>query len=445
MLEQSVSLRQAILYGVGVILGAGIYALIGDAAAIAGNAVWLAFVIAAIIASLTAFSYAELSSRFPKESAAAVYVEKAFNKKWFSFFVGFLSLIVMLFSVSAVALGFAAYFKYFFPLPEILVATTIILICSVINFLGIQESVKINNIFTIIEALGLILIIIFGFQFIGTVDLFVGPNGEVLGLGLMPVIFSSVALIFFAYLGFEQIANISEEMINPNKNVPRAIILSLLIATIIYILVALVAVSVVSPAELGASTGGGVAEGPLALVATKSIGPEFAFWLSIIALFATSNTVLIMLVVSSRIFYGLSNQGLLPKKLSIVHKKTKTPYYSVFISALIAILFLFIGSLEELGNLTTLATFLLFFTVNAALIAMRLKEKRIVAKVYSPINYKHYPLLAIAAGLFCLTMFLTQYWQPITIIGISIPMFILGSVFFLLSFPIYWFFNIRKI
>ncbi|MFA5764420.1 MAG: APC family permease [archaeon] len=441
MLERSISLRQAIVYGVGVILGAGIYALIGQAAAIAGNLVWLAFIVAAIIALLTAFSYAELSARFPKESAEAVYAQKAFGKKWFAFFIGFVSLIVMLLSASAVALGFASYFKYFFPLPSLLVAILVIIICSIINFFGIQESVKLNNIFTFIEALGLILIIVFGLQFVGSVNLFEGPSGLNIFESIAPL-FSSIALIFFAYLGFEQIANISEEIVNPKKNVPLAIVLSLIIATIIYILVAIVAVSVVTPTQLGLASGGGISEGPLALVATNSIGPGFGFWLSIIALFATGNTILILLIVSSRILYGLSEQKLLPKCLSICHKKTKTPYVAIAVSAGIGILFLFFGNLEQLGNLTTLGTFLLFFVVNVALIALRLKEKKIVSKVKSPFNIGYIPLLAVVGALFCGFMFFTQYWQTINILGFELPMFVFGVIVFALAFPIHWAFDL---
>ncbi len=443
-LEQSVSLKQAIIYGVGVILGAGIYSLIGHAANISGTSLWISFIVAAFLALMTAFSYAELSSRFPRESAEAVYVLKAFGRNDFSFVVGFISLIVMLFSASTVAIGFASYFSYFIPLPLIITSILIIAICSLVNFFGIQQSAKLNTILTFFSAFGLILIIVFGFSYIGSVDLLLDINENPIGFNFFPILFSGVALIFFAYIGFEQIANIAEEIIHPKHNVPLAIILSLLIATILYVLVAIVSVSVVSPKILGAATSGEISSGPLAIVAMTAIGPEFASIISIIALFATSSTILIVLIVASRIIYGLASQGLLPKKLSLCYEGTKTPYFAVLISAILAILFLFIGDLEILGNLTTLGTFLLFFLVNVSLIALRIKEKKIEAIVSSPVNISYYPVLAIIGAIFCLFMFLTQYWQTMNIFSLNIPIIIFGIIIFGISYPLYLFFNNDK-
>ncbi len=441
-LERSVSLRQAVIYGVGVILGAGIYALIGSAAGISGNLLWLSFVIAAIIASLTAFSYAELSSYFPKESAESVYVKKAFNKKFLSFFIGFVALITTIFSVSTVAWGFATYFKFFFPLPAIIIALVIIVFCSLVNFLGIQESVKLNIVATFVETAGLLIIIVFGFRFIGAANLLEGPIG-VTGIGLFSALFSSVALIFFAYLGFEGIANISEEVNSAKTTVPKAIILSLLIATIIYVLVAVIAVSAVSPLQLAAATNAEnvLTQGPLALVAETVVYPGFGFWLSIMALFATFNTILILLVVASRLVYGMAKQNFLPRFFANTDKKTKTPLYAVFFVGLLSMAFIFAGNIEILGNLTTLGVFLMFFAVNASLIAVRYKENPKKINFISPLNIGRMPVLALIGAVFCIFMFLTQYWREIDIFGVEMPLIIFGVIIFLFSIPIYFYFN----
>jgi basic amino acid/polyamine antiporter, APA family len=443
-LERSVSLKQAVFYGVGVILGAGIYSLIGSSAGIIGNMLWLSFIIAAMIAALTAFSYAELSSYFPKVAAESVYVKQAFGKEFLSFFIGFVVLISILFSISTVAWGFTSYFKLFSLVPGIFVAIGLIAICSIINFLGIQESVKLNYLLTIIGASGLVLIIIFGLPFVGSVDLLSAPAG-ISGLGLFSAIFSSIALIFFAYIGFEGIANISEEVTSARTTVPKAIVLSLLIATIIYVLVAIVAVSVIPTADLANATNpeNVLSEGPLALVAEKAIMPGFGIWLSFAALFATAGTVLLLLVVSSRLVYGLSNMGFLPKFFSKTNNKTKTPSYSIMLVGALGISFLFVGNIEVLGNLTTLGTFLMFFFVNAALIAIRIKENPKKLNFISPVNIGKWPVLAILGVIFCMFMVLTQYWQPLSSV-IPIPLLVFGMLVFSIAVPLFLFFKKEK-
>ncbi|MDD3160028.1 MAG: APC family permease [Candidatus ainarchaeum sp.] len=441
-MKQVVTLTSATIYGIGVIVGAGIYALIGVSAGISGNAIWISFILAAVIASLTAFSYVELSSRFVKESAASFYVKKAFGSKFFSFFTGFLSFIIVLFSSSAVAFGFATYLKAFIPFHVIIIAIFIIILCAIVNLFGMKLSINVTKILTVVSVIGLLILIVFGLRFINpSINLFAGINGEQ-GLDLIPVLFSSVALIFFSYLGFEEIANISEEVINPEKNVPKAIIFSLFIVTIIYVLVSIVSISVISPATLAlASNASSLSQGPLALVADKVVFDGFGVVLSFIALFATASTLLVLLVGASRLIYGLSEQNLIPKIFTKVSKKNNAPYLAILLSTVLTILFLFLGNLEELGNLTTMGTFLLFFIINCALIVVRFKEKRIISKIHSPLNFGYVPLLAVVGAIFCLFMFLTQYWQPVSFFGFQLPMIIFGLIMFSLSLPIYFLFN----
>ena len=438
-LDRSISLLQITIYGVGVIVGAGIYALIGPAAGIAGNALWLAFVFAGIIAALTALSYAELGSRFPKEGAEALYVEKAFNRRMAAFFIGFISMVAMIVSSAAIAWGFATYFKLFSAINPAFIALAVIAICSLINYMGIQKSIRINNIFTIITVVGLLIIIVSGARFIGAVDLSVGFNGET-GLALFPAIFSAAALIFFAFLGFDEITNLSEEIKSPKKNVPKAILVSLAIATVLYVLVAIVAVSVVPPAELSlaAQPDSALLAGPLALVANISVAPGFGFWLTIIALCATFNTTLAMVIASSRFLYGLSEQRLLPKFLSRIHPITKAPHYAIFAAMAVAMCFVAVGSLQMLGNLTTMGTFLMFFVVHAALLKLRLSEKR--PEKIVPFNIGRVPVFALFGAGFCAYMFSTQFWFPATILGVTLPLIVFGLMVFATSIPIYWYF-----
>ncbi|HXW11978.1 MAG TPA: amino acid permease, partial [Nitrososphaeraceae archaeon] len=168
-LKRSVTLFQAIMYGIGLILGAGIYVLIGDVAAIAGNAMWISFLLAAAIASLTGLTYAELSSIFPKSAAEYVYVKEGLGSNFMSLFVGCLTIFVAITSAATVAIGFSDYLAALLPqYPPILYALALVLVLSFLNYHGIRESVWVNSIFTIVEVSGLLLIIVAGLS-IGSV------------------------------------------------------------------------------------------------------------------------------------------------------------------------------------------------------------------------------------------------------------------------------------
>ena len=242
-LKRRISLFALTVYGVGNVLGAGIYALIGEVVGITGNLSWLAFLLASVTGALTGFSYAELSTMFPKSAAEFVYTENAFKIRLLSFLLGWIIIFSGILSAATVALGFAGYLADligFSPYFLILIfAVILIVIVSLINFVGIRASTWTNIIFTLIEASGLILIIIIGMPLLGTVNYFVLPIG-----GSYGAIFSAVALIFFAYIGFEDIVNVAEEAKKPARNLPRAIIYSIIITTVLYCLTALSVVSI---------------------------------------------------------------------------------------------------------------------------------------------------------------------------------------------------------
>ncbi len=446
-LERSISLKQAILYGSGTIIGAGIYVLIGVAAGISGNLLWLSFLIAAVIAAVTAFSYAELTHRYPKDAAESVYVIKAFRNKQLAYFIGIITLFTGVFAAATVAWGFASYFKFFVAINPLFVAIGMLAILSIVNFVGIQKSVSLNNILTSLTIIGLVLTVIFGLRFVGAVNYFEGIDGTLLwenSFSLIPSVFSAAALIFFAYVGFEELANVVEEVKNARRNLPKAILSALVLTTVLYVLISIVAVSVSTPAELSeaANPNNPLTEGPLAIVAAKAIAPEFGFVLSVLALFATASVTLVLLNVSSRILYGMANEGLLPKVLGHVNKKTKTPHVAIIATLLIAIMFAFVGDIEELGKLTTVIHFFLFFTVNATLVAIRYNEHR-AHKAAGNKNHSWVPWFAVAGTLFCFFMFATQYWEPISFFGVMVPQFVLTILLFALIWPTYWIFEKR--
>lgn len=402
-LKRELGLFEVTVNGVGIILGAGIYALIGPAAGLAGNSLWLSFVIGAFIASFTGLSYAELSTMFPKAAAEYTYVRKAYGGKFLSFLVGWLLVFTGVVSTATVTLGFAGYFYSLFGeiisisknFLIILTASILIVILSFINFLGIKESSKFNIIFTAIEALALIFIILIGLPYFGRVNYLETTNG-------LKGILSGAALIFFAYIGFEDISNIAEEIKKPKKVIPRAIILAILITTLLYVLTSISVVSLADWHELGNS------DTSLALAASKVLGTN-AYWLiSFVALFATANTALIMMIATSRMMYGMAREKSLPEELTLIHERTRTPWIAAIVVMVFSIVFLFFGKITVVANITSLSMFITFAAVNLSLIWLRYTMPKMKRAFKVPLNVGKFPLLAFFGTLICLFM-ITQF------------------------------------
>ncbi|CAN5162192.1 APC family permease [soil metagenome] len=384
-LKKELNLFEVTLYGVGIILGAGIYALIGQGAGLTGNSLWLSFVIGAVVASFTGLSYAELATIFPRAAAEYLYVTKAFGSRLLAFLIGWLHLLTATATVAVVSLGFSGYLSALLGTPILLTAIILISILSFINYLGIKQSSRVNVLFTLIEISGLILIILLSLtnvRHVISINYFQMNNGT---QGLL----AAAALVFFAYIGFEDIANVAEETKNAKRVLAKAFILAVAITTVLYILTAVAAVSLVSPDALNAS------KSPLALAASKSFLGNNAFvLLSIIALFATSNTVLVAMIVSSRMMYGMSRDKALPSFLSRLDVRRGTPIFSIAIFMVFAFAFLFMGGISFIANMTSLTAFLTFALVNACLILLRYKSPSIHRPFKTPINIGKFPVLA---------------------------------------------------
>jgi APA family basic amino acid/polyamine antiporter len=413
-LRRAIGLLEVTLWGIGIILGAGIYVLIGEAAGLAGNAVWLSFVLGALIASLTGLSYAELSSIFPKEAAEYVYVKIACGCDILSFIVGWFVVLTGIISVSTVALGFAGYFHGLFGVSKELVAIVLIGLLSVINFLGIKESSRLNILFTIVEVLGVVLIIVLGVGHLGQVNLLEAPTG-------LSGILSAATLIFFAYLGFEDIVNVAEETKNPEKTLPKALLLSIAITTALYILVAMTAVSLVPWAVLAETAA------PLALIASTVLGDGMFTVMSFIALFATSNTVLIMLVVGSRMIYGMANEGAFPRSLAKIHHTTHTPWPAILLTMGASIAFLFVGDLELVASVTSLGAFITFIFVNISLIYIRYRRPELKRVFTVPVNVGRFPVLGLLGIVSCLIL-VSQF---------TVTVLVFGYLFLLIGYLLY--------
>jgi len=398
-LKRSLSLFEATFYGVGIILGAGIYALIGQAAGTAGNALWMSFLIGAVISALTGLSYAELSAMYPKAAAEYVYVKKAYSSKFLAFMISWLIIFTGILSAATVALGFSGYFtKLVFPEVTngllIFIAIILIAILSFVNFYGIKESSKMNVIFTVVEMSGLVLIIFLALASgkYGSVNYLEAPQG-------FGGIIAASILVFFAYIGFEDIVNIAEETKSPKKFIPRAIFLAIIITTALYILVSVATVSLVDWNSMKD------VPNPLALAAGNSfLGNHAGFALSVIALFATTNTVLIILVVTSRMIFGIARDRALPSILAKIHPKRKTPWIAAIAVGLLSIVFLFLGKIETIASVTSLGAFISFGTVNLALIWLRYTKPKLERPFRVPLNIGNFPILSFLGAIFCVYM-----------------------------------------
>jgi APA family basic amino acid/polyamine antiporter len=390
-LKRELGLKEVVFYGIGVILGAGIYALIGPACELAGNALWISFLIGAFIATFTGLSYAELATMFPKAAAEYVYVRNAFGSRLLAFLIGWLIVFSGMVSAATVSLGFASYFTEllgrFISIDKNLIAPVAIILIgllSYVNFLGIEESSRFNMVFTLITALGLAIIIAIGIPYFGRVNYFESAKG-------LRGIFSAAALIFFAYIGFEDIANITEETKEPRKTIPKALILSIFITSLFYVLTSISVVSIVNASELSAS------HAPLAFASSKVLGENAYFLISFMALFATASTVLVILLVTSRMLYGMAKEKSLPESIALIHKKTKVPWVAVTISMIVSMIFVLPANIKFVAEITNLVVFVTFISVNASLIWLRYMMPRMKRAFRVPLNIGNYPLTAFFA------------------------------------------------
>jgi APA family basic amino acid/polyamine antiporter len=384
-----------------------VYALIGVAAGVAGNAVWLSFAIAAGIALFSGLSYAKLASIFPSSGAEYVYVEEAFGSKFWAFIVGWLVLISSIISGAAVALGFGGYLYAISGIPVAVGASVLIVVMAAINYLGIKESLTVNVILTLIELLGVVIVIFLGAGFLGTVNYLETPTG-------LSGVVGAVGLIFFAFIGFEGLVKIGDETKDATRTIPRALILSLMITAALYVLVALSVVSVVPYQDLAASTS------PLSDVALAASGQEVSLLLSGIALLATANTVLIILIASSRIAYGMAVRSALPSFLSRVNPGRGTPLYAIVLTTVASLLFCFLGGIELTANVANFTIFLVFLAVNLSVIQFSIKGRHMG---------RNYVLSAVVGSLTSLAM-LTQFGGEVALL--SVMMTVAGAgVFYL--------------
>ncbi len=373
-LERSVTLWQITLYGLGSMLGAGIYGLIGQAAGQLGSAVWMAFIVSMIAAMLTGLSYANIVSRYPKAGGAAYVTQRAYMIPLLSYVVGLTVVCSGLTSIATQSNVVAESIIKLFGLTSIPVwalAIGFLMFIGGILLRGIKECMWFNALCTVIEASGLLIVIVSGMSFWGSQNLFEFPpeashNGELGTIAIL--VMQGAVLTFFSFIGFEDMLNVAEEVKEPKRNMPLAIILAMVAATVIYMAVAVTAVSVMHYSELPKA---------LALVAVvQKAWPWFpTVILSVITIFAVSNTALVNWVMGSRLLYGMSKQGLMPEALGKVNESRRTPHVAIFTIFAIVVVLALIGDIKALASSTVLLLLTVFTVVNLALVVLKNREE----------------------------------------------------------------------
>lgn len=391
-LKRSLSLSLLTFYGLGTILGAGIYVLVGKVAIHAGPYVPVAFLIAALLAALTALSYAELAARYPKSGGSAVYVQAGFQRQWLALFVGLMLTLVGMVSAAALVNGFVGYLHVFMNAPAWLVITLLVLGMGALAAWGIAESVAAAALITAIELGGLIFILVVTGNHLADLPVrhmeFVPPAD----LPVWNGIFLGAFLAFYAFIGFEDMVTVAEETKEPTRNVPLAILLALGIATLLYLLVALAAVLAL-PAEDLART-----EAPFALLYTQATG-RAPTAISIISLFAVLNGALIQIIMASRILYGMSREGWLHAAFGRVHPKRRTPLLATVLVTLCVLVLALWLPLVTLAKATSFITLVAFSFVNLALIRIKHRNPR-------PAGIRIVPVWIPWAGFFSSSVFI---------------------------------------
>lgn len=417
-----------LLFIVGDILGTGVYALTGQVAAEVGGAAWLPFLVAFLIATVTAFSYLELVTKYPQAAGAALYAHKAFGVQFVTFLVAFIVMCSGITSASTASRFFASNFFTAFDIDWgktgiVVMALLFMALIAAVNLRGVGESVKLNVVLTIVEITGLLLVIGVGFwAFTGGADV---DFSRVVAFetaedkNVFLAVTAATSLAFFAMVGFEDSVNMAEETKDPVRIFPKVLLTGLGIAGVVYVVVAIVAVALVPVGTLEAS------ETPLVEV-VKAGAPNLPIEtiLPFISMFAVSNTALINMLMASRLIYGMSRQHVLPPVLGLVHPKSRAPWVAILFTTLIAFGLIFYvtafansSAISVLGGTTSLLLLAVFAMVNVAVLVLRRDVRATGGHFKTPTVL---PVIGCAASLYLVLPFSGRPAQQYLLAGILV-------------------------
>ena len=416
-LARAIGPKLLVFFIIGDILGTSIYALTGSVSSRVGGALWLPFLLAFVVAFLTAFSYLELVGKYPRAAGAALYTNRAFGRPFLTFMVAFTVMCSGITSAASAAQAFGGA-----NLEEILgaipswvsyaVVVGFVVLLAVINFRGVGESVRVNVALTCVEILGLVIVIV-----VGVLAVLQG-QGDPARLGqfrseppdaalfsqpaVLLAVSSATALAFFAMVGFEDSVNMAEETVDPPRTFPRAMLTAMAVTATIYLAVAVLSSTLV-PAEVLAD-----AEDGALLTVVRTGAPAFpAIVFAIITLFAVTNTALINMMMASRLLYGMARERIIPGPFGLVHTKRRTPWFSILVTSAIAIVLVSTLDISDLGSMTSLLLLVVFTVVNVAVLVLR----------RDPADHAHFrtpTAIPVVAALLCAFLASPFSGRPVT-------------------------------
>ena len=357
-LKRNIGLGLLVFYGVGVMVGAGVYVLIGAVAGAAGIYAPVAFMLAGVVAAPTALAYSELSSRIPEAAGEAAYVEASFRRAWLVALIGFVVVLVGAVSAGTVMRGGVGYLGGIVNIDPVVASLLLGFLLIAVAIWGAFESLAVAAFFTIVEVLGLVVVSAAGLIAEPSVDWVQQPSVELTGIS------AGAVLAFFAFIGFEDMVNMAEETHEPQKTMPKAIIISLLVTTLLYALVSYAAVRTVSITALANN------EQPLALLWEESTGRSAAF-LSLIAVVAAMNGILAQMVMASRVLMGLGRRYNSMRWLARVYPRFGTPALATLLIGVVVIVISVLAPVKVLAEITSSLLLLVFIIINASLLILK--------------------------------------------------------------------------
>lgn len=381
----------------GDMLGGGIYALVGEVGGVVGGAIWVPFLVAFVLASLTAAAYVELVTKYPRAAGAALYVNTAFGRPFLTFLVAFAVMCSGITSAAALARAFAGdYLVTFVDTPVQLGALGLLVVLAAVNLWGVKESVRVNAAFTVIEVVGVLIILTVGAMAIGGGSADLSRNLDLGGDGPpLLLVLAGSALAFYTLIGFEDSVNMAEEVQDPSRAFPRALFGAMGVAAVAYLGVTVVTSAVVPTQDLATS------DAPLLEVIRRGPGgvPETLF--SGIALFALANGALLSLMMASRLVYGMAQEGIVPSALGRVLPGRRTPVVAITFTTALALVLAATGDLGDLADTTVLLLLVVFAFVNVSVLVLRGDD----------VGHDHFraPTLAPALGAVVCVALVTQH------------------------------------
>lgn len=363
-LQRNLGVVLLVMFGLGNILGAGIYVLVGKVAGEAGYFAPLSFLVAAVVAAFSALAYSELASRFPDAGGEVVYLDHAYGIRALSLGVGLIIAMAGMTSAAAIVRGFAGYAQVFWSAPAAVIVVLTLVTLAAVAIWGVKESLSIAAIFTVIEAAGLLVVIV-------PAGLEPGRWLEVastwpadFGPAALAGIVMGAFLAFYAFLGFEDMVNLAEEAVNPQRDMPTAIVIALVVSTVFYALTVWAALAYMTPAELDAS------RAPLADLYENITGSDPVL-LTVVAMFAVINGALVQIIMVSRLLYGMGKRSRLLRPFSLVNRRTRTPVRATVVVAGIVLVLAVWLPVRTLAEYTSGLVLLVFILVNSSLIAVK--------------------------------------------------------------------------